>query len=218
MREDNAGPHGGGARDDRLITIMGTNPFRRSTRTQGMVAGGWGEKKVTGVSGSGGRSVSQDLGITSRVFPLARSGSGMVSFRNTTSEAVYELAQHIQTSLVRSTSQRDLLQASVAGGEDVAGDGDLLGGTFPPLSSNDSSTDLLLFWGAAKDICDAVLDALVQERKASPLVDPFEETANLSAGQGLAVLTGLVRDMVAWIEQEDWERRLVKSRPFRVLS
>ncbi|KAI8345816.1 hypothetical protein B0O80DRAFT_263818 [Mortierella sp. GBAus27b] len=199
MREDNSGTHSGGPNDGR-VTVMGTNPFRRSTRIQGMVAGGWGEKKATDVSGSG---AGQNTAITSRVFPLARSGSRMMSFRNVTSETVYGLAQHIQTNLVRSSSPS---------GKDSEGYGDLLGGTFtpPPLPKGNvtESDQLVLFWGTAKDICDVVLDALKQEQKTSSLVDPFEETANLKASQGLSVLTGLVRDMIAWIEQEDWERRL----------
>ncbi|KAF9347504.1 cell cycle checkpoint control protein rad9a [Mortierella sp. NVP85] len=210
MREGNS--HGGGSRDGGKITIMGTNPFRRSPRTQGSVAGGWGEKKVNDMSRSGARSPGPDLATTSRTFPLARTSSRTISFRNGTSEAIYGLAPHIQTSVVRSTLQARLFQESVVGEQATASYGDLLGGALPSLSTKESRIaeigQDLLFWGTAKDICDVVSETLRQDKKSNPLVDPFEETIALTPSQGSSTLTGLVRDMIDWIEQEDWERRL----------
>ena len=216
MREGNS--HGGGSKDGGQITIMGTNPFRRSSRAQGSVAGGWGEKKVNDMSRSGARSPGPDLTTTSRTFPLARTSSRTLSFRNGTSEAIYGLAPHIQTSVVRSSLQAHLFQESVVGEQATAGYGDLLGGTLPSVSTKESRVaeigQDLLFWGAAKDICDVVSETLRQDKKSNPLVDPYEETIALTPSQGSSTLTGLVRDMIDWIEQEDWERRLVKCSFF----
>ncbi|KAF9959558.1 hypothetical protein BGZ72_009393 [Mortierella alpina] len=170
MRDDNLGSFSRSKGEP--TSLVGTNPFKRTTRTQGLAAGSWADK-------SGSR---KDIAST-RMFPLSRLGSGTIQFRNATSSAVYELAQHVQPGLVRIrllSSQTD---------------------------SRSHGAGLLSIWGTVKDICDIVaegvkkdastLDAKSQEGSGMPVVDPIVPT-----------ITGLVRDITEWIEQEDWERRL----------
>ncbi|KAF8925529.1 hypothetical protein EDD21DRAFT_388706 [Dissophora ornata] len=199
MREDGSTTPGR-ANKDGSITFMGVNPFKRTARTQGMAAGGWGEKALDS-SGVGFSDFA-----TSRVFPQSRPGTRVVQFRNTTSASIYELAQHIQTNLVRSKLQGllPLLDNSAESGN-LLDTGEIP--TPPPLPQETVESGSLVFWGTAKDICDIVLEELEREKSGS-LVDHLGETALAHTSQGMTVMTGLVRDMIDWIEQEDWERRL----------
>ncbi|KAF9362141.1 AP-4 complex accessory subunit Tepsin [Mortierella sp. AD094] len=178
------------------ITLMGTNPFKRTTRTQGLVAGGWGEKTADGSGMS-----TQDY-ITSRIFPQYRSGTRSIQFRNTMAEAVYRLAQHIETGLVRSKFQSQLLTR-----DDDARSSDLMDTVASLPTHRDPSSETLLFWGASRDISNVVLEHLANEKSAT-LVDHLGDVKPPSPGQRVSAMTGLVRDMIDWIEQEDWERRI----------
>ncbi|KAG0006588.1 Cell cycle checkpoint control protein rad9b, partial [Entomortierella chlamydospora] len=178
------------------IILMGTNPFKRTTRTQGLVAGGWGEKTVD----SSGMS-TQDY-ITSRVFPQYRSGTRSIQFRNPMAEAVYKLAQYIETGLVRSKFQSQLLTR-----DGDARSSDLMDTTASLPTHRDFSSETLLFWGTSKDISDVVLEHLASEKSAT-LVDHLGDDKPSNPSQRVSAMTGFVRDMIDWIEQEDWERRI----------
>lgn len=169
------------------ITLMGTNPFRRTSRTIGVAAGGWSEKTP---------DASRRDESVSRMFPLYRSGAGLLRFRNTTSESVYHLAQHLPTNVVRSKLSKEdpatksgstasLWDAPTA--TTVIGDGDRR----------------FMIWGNANDLCQIVLDGIENEKLER---DPSEKGPSTPP---VTVMTGLLRDMTDWIEHEDWERRLV---------
>ncbi|ORZ16045.1 hypothetical protein BCR41DRAFT_353437, partial [Lobosporangium transversale] len=193
------------------VALIGTNPFKRTVRVQGMAAGGWNEISSS-KDGSGIRASLLDM-TASHVFPVARSGTGSVQFRNETAGLVYERAQHVQTELVRSKLQQSLLSDLLT--EDKSNKSstqDLIDTTFSvPNSTPAQQTEIdisFVFWGIAKDICDVVVAALEQE-KSSSLVDQSEDLNALNAtNQGTPVMTGLLRDMIDWIEHENWERRL----------
>jgi hypothetical protein len=125
------------------------------------------------MSRSGARSPGPDLATTGRTFPLARTSSRTIAFRNGTSEAIYGLAPHIQTSVVRLTLQAHLFQEPVVGEQATAGYGDLLSGTLLSLSTEESRIaeigQDLLFWGTAKDVCDVVSQTLRQDKKVQSL-------------------------------------------------
>ncbi|KAG0329870.1 AP-4 complex accessory subunit Tepsin [Dissophora globulifera] len=195
MRDND--PNSAAMTKDGAIILMGTNPFKRTTRIQGMAAGGWGEKTA---SHSGGNT--QDM-ATSRVFPQSRVGTRTVQFRNSASASVYGLAQYIQTTVVRSKLQQSMLWVD---GSD--GHGDLLGTPVSQTMPRDNAMQALFsIWGTAKEICDVIIEELRRE-KAGSLLDHLGETEPSSnAGSGVSVMTGLVRDLNGWIEQEDWERR-----------
>ncbi|KAF9897237.1 hypothetical protein BX616_005942, partial [Lobosporangium transversale] len=195
------------------VALIGTNPFKRTVRVQGMAAGGWNEISSS-KDGSGIRASLLDM-TASHVFPVARSGTGSVQFRNETAGLVYERAQHVQTELVRSKLQQSLLSDLLT--EDKSNKSstqDLIDTTFSvPNSTPAQQTEIdisFVFWGIAKDICDVVVAALEQE-KSSSLVDQSEDLNALNAtNQGTPVMTGLLRDMIDWIEHENWERRLIE--------
>ncbi|CAO3565709.1 unnamed protein product [Mortierella alpina] len=172
MRDDASGTYGRFKGEP--ISLVGTNPFKRTTRTQGLAAGGWADK-------SGSR---RDAAYT-RMFPLSRQGTGTIQFRNATSSAVYELAQQVQPGVVRTR-----LQSSDS---DVRSRG----------------VGLLSVWGTAKDICDIVAEGVMKD---SSMADVKSQEGGAMMMQGLdqtvPTMTGLVRDITDWIEQEDWERRL----------
>ncbi|KAG0046503.1 AP-4 complex accessory subunit Tepsin [Gryganskiella cystojenkinii] len=181
------------------ITIMGTNPFRRTTRTIGMAAGGWSDKKTD--------NVSRPDEAVSRMFPLYRSGTGTIRFRNSTSESVYHLAQNLQTNVVRSKLDRDSSSTR-------PGSGSTASLWDPPMASSGESKDRHPFaiWGTSKDLCQIILDGLEQEK--STVIDQGSTSAEKkpsSATPSVSVMTGLLRDLTEWIEYEDWERRLVRT-------
>ncbi|KAF9113958.1 hypothetical protein BGX27_000421 [Mortierella sp. AM989] len=177
-----------GRSKDGPITLMGTNPFKRTTRIQGVTAGGWGEKTVD-ISGA----TSQDY-TTNRVFPCYLLGSRSTQFRNTLSEAVYRLAQHIQTDLVRSKFQCQQLSTGAHNLMD----------TTSSSVQQDLGSESLTFWGTAKEISDVVIKHLANEKLT---VDHLGDIT--SSSPKVSAMTGLVRDLIDWIEQEDWERRIV---------
>ncbi|KAG0019813.1 AP-4 complex accessory subunit Tepsin [Podila clonocystis] len=177
--------HGGGDAGSRLnfASEVGTNPFKRTTRTQGMAAGGW--------SGGGprdGGGVPQDI-ATNRVFPVHRPGtnSGAVQPRNETSAAVYALAENANESylrLVKSGTPR--LRVFI--------------GTHSATSWDGSGAEKEVYGmvGAVIGrIRDVVLEGIKQER----------QSVGSSVHQSV-VITELLRDLNDWIESENWERRL----------
>ncbi|KAF9292261.1 hypothetical protein BGZ68_009100 [Mortierella alpina] len=109
--------------------------------------------------------------------------TGTIQFRNATSSAVYELAQHVQPGLVRTK----LLSSE------------------PDIRSRGAG--LLSVWGTAKDICDIVAEGV---RNDASTADMAAQEGGVMQGvdQIVPTITGLVRDITDWIEQEDWERRL----------
>ncbi|KAI1318704.1 cell cycle checkpoint control protein rad9a [Mortierella claussenii] len=200
MKDDTLGDLYGSSSNSRTkggtITMMGTNPFKRTSRTQGMAAGGWQTKSLEDLS-------------TTRVFPR------MIQFRNDTSSRVYELAQHIQTHPMRSKLNRALDSVqSQATTLLLTESRDLMESMFinsAPDSTLQSVQDelgeeSLIFWGISKEVCDIVLMGLRQE--SSSTLYHAGHTTSSSTEQAVPVMTGLIRDMNDWIEQEDWERRL----------
>lgn len=171
MREDNVGAYSRSKGEP--VSLVGTNPFKRTTRSQGTAAGGWADK-------NGSR---RDIAST-RMFPLSRLGTGTIQFRNATSSAVYELAQHVQPGLVRTK----LLSSE------------------PDIRSRGAG--LLSVWGTAKDICDIVAEGVRNDASAADMAAQ-EGGVMQGVDQIVPTITGLVRDITDWIEQEDWERRLV---------
>jgi len=182
---------------DGSMTLMGTNPFRRTSRTVGVAAGGWSEKTP---------DASRRDESVSRMYPLYRSGVGLVRFRNATSESVYHLAQHLPTNVVRSKLNK----------EDTA----TKSGSIASLWDAPTATAVVsdgdrhfMNWGNANDLCQIVLDGLKSEKSAVEEY-PSERTSGVPP---VTVMTGLLRDMTEWIEHEDWERRLVGFYFFLIL-
>ncbi|KAG0351266.1 AP-4 complex accessory subunit Tepsin [Podila minutissima] len=178
--------HGGDAGSRLNFTSeVGTNPFKRTTRTQGMAAGGWSG----GGARDGGGILPQDM-VTNRAFPVHRPGtnSGGVQPRNETSAAVYTLAENANESylrLVKSGPPR--LRAFI--------------GTHSARSQGGSGAEKEVYGmvGAAiGQIRDVVLEGIKQERQSS---------TGSSVHQSV-VITELLRDLNDWIESENWERRL----------
>ncbi|GJJ72174.1 hypothetical protein EMPS_04531 [Entomortierella parvispora] len=167
------------------ITLMGTNPFRRTSRTVGVTAGGWSEKTP---------DASRRDESVSRMFPLYRSGVGLVRFRNATSESVYHLAQHLQTNVVRSKLAKEDPTTKTGS---VASLWDAPNAT---ATVNDGDQTFVI-WGNANDLCQTVLEGLENEKSAI-------EGDSTPSTPAVTVMTGLLRDMTDWIEHEDWERRL----------
>ncbi|KAF9103388.1 AP-4 complex accessory subunit Tepsin [Mortierella sp. GBA35] len=73
-------------------------------------------------------------------------------------------------------------------------------------------------WGVAGEVCDVVVEGMRQETLIS-LEEPHQphqdKDGDMDKAKGSAstqptvpVITGVLRDMVEWIEQETWERRL----------
>ncbi|KAF9189025.1 AP-4 complex accessory subunit Tepsin [Haplosporangium sp. Z 11] len=185
MRGDTSGTYSN--TKDRAISLMGTNPFKRTTRAQGKTAGGWTDNDMSDQ-------------VTNRVYPLSRLGPGTLQFRNSTSTAVYALAQGVQTDLVRTKLPRPA--------KDTAGSEDLLEIANRPVVQESNDVGLISIWGTAKEICDVVLQGVKNEAPVTDTLDQGDDKLT-SAGRSVSVLTGLLRDMMDWIEQEDWERRLI---------
>ncbi|KAF9981465.1 hypothetical protein BGZ75_007272 [Mortierella antarctica] len=131
MREDNFGAYNRSKGEP--ISLVGTNPFKRTTRTQGLAAGGWADKNG-----------SRREATCTRVFPLSRRSRG---------------------------------------------------------------TGLLSVWGTARDICDIVAEGVKKDASTAD-VKSQEGSVMQGVDQTVPTITGLVRDITDWIEQEDWERRL----------
>ncbi|KAF9118018.1 hypothetical protein BGW39_001568 [Mortierella sp. 14UC] len=181
----NSKDNGGG------IVMMGTNPFRRTQRVQGVAGGKWDDGATMAIAAGTGVGVGHELYATNRIFSVPRVDH--TQFRNTTSAMVYSLAQHVQTNNIR--TQQQLPASSIAGGD------------------NDH---LLAVWGVAGEVCAVVVEGIRQETLIS-VEEPQGFNANDEEGAESAsaqtavvvpVITGILRDMVDWIEQEAWERRL----------
>ncbi|KAF9288873.1 AP-4 complex accessory subunit Tepsin [Linnemannia elongata] len=183
------GQHSGNSRntkDNSGIVMMGTNPFKRTHRVQGLAGGRWADSTPGGV----GVGTEQDVYATNRTFSIPRVDH--MQFRNTTSAMVYSLAQHIQTNYVRTQQQEKTL-----------------------LTVRDDSDNRLAVWGVAGEVCAVVVEGIRQEALIS-VEEPQlfnnegESTDDASVQQppAVPVMTGILRDMVDWIEQESWERRL----------
>jgi hypothetical protein len=175
------------------IVMMGTNPFRRTQRLQGVAGGKWTDGVVIATAGTG-VGVRKEVYATNRTFSVPREDH--TQFRNTTSAMVYSLAQHVQTNYIR-TQQ---LQQS------------------PPLTVGNASDHLLAVWGVAGEVCAVVIEGIRQETlifvEDPQLFDTKGEEGTDSAPAQSAVIpimTGILRDMMDWIEQEPWERRLVSQ-------
>ncbi|KAF9910010.1 hypothetical protein EC991_007629 [Linnemannia zychae] len=101
------------------------------------------------------------------------------------------LAQHIQTNYIRTQQQ---LPASLTAGENISH---------------------LAVWGVAGEVCAVVVegirqDTLISVEEPQVLGTDGEEGTDLASTQpAIPVMTGILRDMVDWIEQETWERRLL---------
>jgi hypothetical protein len=180
------------------ITLMGTNPFRRTTRTMGVAAGGWSEKAPDASS-------RRDEAV-SRMFPLYRTGVGSIRFRNSTSESVYSLAQQLQTNVVRSKLSSGKETTKNIGSASTTSLWDA-----PTASSGEevNAGQPFMIWGKASDLCKIVLDGLEQEK----LTEVVVEQGSNEKTPSVSVMTGLLRDLIEWIEHEDWERRLVRYSP-----
>ncbi|KAG0290359.1 AP-4 complex accessory subunit Tepsin [Linnemannia gamsii] len=170
------------SKDNVGIVMMGTNPFKRTQRVQGLAGGRW----VNSATGAIGTGTVQDVYATSRTFLVPRVDHPQ--FRNTTSAMVYSLAQHIQTNYIR---------------------------TQQPLAARDETNYRLAVWGVAGEVCEVVLEGIRQETLISveepQLLNSENESFGAALGQSppvVPVITGILRDMVDWIEQETWERRL----------
>lgn len=135
---------GGGEAGSRLniASEVGTNPFKRTSRIQGMAAGGW-----SGGTRDGGGLLPQDL-ATNRVFPEYRPGtsSGGVQPRNETSAAVYALAENARETYLR------LVQSGTPRRRVVTDEEEEVYG---------------MVYGVIGKIRDVVLEAIKQERHTS---------------------------------------------------
>ncbi|KAF9929741.1 hypothetical protein FBU30_001258 [Linnemannia zychae] len=163
------------------IVMMGTNPFRRTQRTQGLAGGKWAE--------SARSAMDQEVYARNRTFSIPHVDH--TQFRNTTSAMVYSLAQHIQTNLVRTQNLSSTLPI-----KDEEGQG-------------------LVLWGVAAEVCAVVIEGIRQETLISVEEPQLQEsTENESAEPAITqanvpIITGVLRDMTEWIEQENWERRIL---------
>ncbi|KAF9548844.1 hypothetical protein EC957_005517 [Mortierella hygrophila] len=183
------GQHNGNPRntkDSGGIVMMGTNPFKRTHRVQGLAGGRWADS----TPGGAGVGTEQDVYATNRTFSIPRVDH--TQFRNTTSAMVYGLAQHIQTNYVRTQLQQETL-----------------------LAVRDDNDHRLAIWGVAGEVCAVVVEGIRQEsliavEQPQLFNNENESTDDASVQQPPAVptMTGILRDMVDWIEQETWERRL----------
>lgn len=178
------------SKDNAGIVMMGTNPFKRTQRVQGLAGGRW----ANSTTGATGTCTGQDVYATNRTFLVPRVDH--LQFRNTTSAMVYSLAQHIQTNYIR-TQQRQQT----------------------PLARGDETNYRLAVWGVAGEVCEVVLEGIRQETLISveepQILNTENESSDAASGQSppvVPVITGILRDMVDWIEQETWERRLVSQR------
>ncbi|KAK3843413.1 MAG: hypothetical protein J3R72DRAFT_440787 [Linnemannia gamsii] len=168
------------------IVMMGTNPFRRTQRAQGVAGGKWAHGATVGTG------IGQEAYATNRTFSVPRVDH--TQFRNTTSAMVYSLAQHVQTGYIRTQQQ-----------------------VSSSLSTAKNSGHRLAVWGVAGEVCAVVIEGVRQETLISveePQFDNIGGSSKEGAGSVSAhptivpVITGILRDMVDWIEQETWERRL----------
>ncbi|KAF8938429.1 hypothetical protein BGZ47_008583 [Haplosporangium gracile] len=173
-------------KDNGGIVMMGTNPFKRTHRVQGLAGGRWSD--IT--PGGTGVGTGQDVYATNRTFPVPRVDH--TQFRNTTSAMVYSLAQHIQTNYVRTQCQQET-----------------------SLTAGDDSDYRLAVWGVAGEVCAVVVEGIRQETLISvEEPQPFNtegdntDTMPVQSPTAVPVITGILRDMVDWLEQETWERRL----------
>ncbi|KAG0219843.1 AP-4 complex accessory subunit Tepsin [Mortierella sp. NVP41] len=168
------------------IVMMGTNPFKRTHRVQGFAAGRWSDTTTTTTAAAAG--TGKEVCLTNRSFAVPRVDH--THFRNTTSAMVYSLAQHIQTNYIRTQQQ--------------------------PLPEEEGHRPAV--WGVAGEVCDVVVEGMRQETLIS-LQEPHQphqdKDEDMDKAKGSAstqptvpVITGVLRDMVEWIEQETWERRL----------
>ncbi|KAF9318389.1 AP-4 complex accessory subunit Tepsin [Podila horticola] len=178
--------HGDGDPGSRLnfASEVGTNPFKRTTRTQGMAAGGW-----SGGGARGGEVLPQDM-ATNRVFPVYRAAtiSGGVQPRNETSAAVYTLAENAKESYLRLVKSGTPRLRTFIGAHSATNQG-----------GSGAEKEVYGMVGAViGQIRDVVLEAIKQERQGS---------LGSSVHQSV-VVTELLRDMNDWIESENWERRL----------
>lgn len=183
--------HGGGAAGSRLnfASEVGTNPFKRTSRIQGIAAGGW-----SGGARDGGGVLPQDL-ATNRVFPEYRPGtsSGGVQPRNETSAAVYALAENAKESYLRLAQSETPRRRFVTGMNSM----DSRHG-----HSIEEKEVYGMVYGAIGQIRDVVLEAIKQEHHASMGSSVSQST----------VVSELLRDLNDWIGSENWERRLVRKR------
>jgi hypothetical protein len=177
------------SKDNVGIVMMGTNPFKRTQRVQGFVGGRW----TNGMTGAMGTEAGQVVYATNRTFLVPRVDHPQ--FRNTTSAMVYSLAQHIQTNYIRTQQGQQTL-----------------------LAAGDEINDRLAVWGTAGEVCAVVIEGIRQETLISveepQLLNADSEGADTVSGQSppvVPVITGILRDMVDWIEQETWERRVVRQ-------
>ncbi|KFH65238.1 hypothetical protein MVEG_08719 [Podila verticillata NRRL 6337] len=179
--------HGGGESGSRLnlASEVGTNPFKRTSRIQGMAAGGW-----SGGTRDSGGILPQDL-ATNRVFPEYRPGtsSGGVQPRNETSATVYALAENAKESYLRLAQSETPRRSFVIGMNSV----DSRHG-----HSAKEEEVYGMVCGAVGQIRDIVLEAIKQEHHASMSSSVSQST----------VVTELLRDLNDWIGSENWERRL----------
>ncbi|KAF9423188.1 hypothetical protein BGZ76_003675 [Entomortierella beljakovae] len=184
-------PDAHGRSKEGTITMMGTNPFKRTTRVQGVASGGWGDRTAD-ISGTGAKDY-----LVNRNFPQTCSGVRSIQFRNKLSESIYGLAQHIQTEIVRSKFQSQVFSNCGTQSED------LIDSSLPTFNPDDYGGGSVVLWGTANDISNIVIEYLDNE-KAAQLAD----ITATDTTQKVSAMTGLIRDMVDWIEQEDWERRI----------
>ncbi|KAF9586167.1 GTPase-activating protein S23 [Lunasporangiospora selenospora] len=185
------------------MTNVGTNPFRRTARAQGVAAGGWAGR---------GDVLPEDADpfITSRVFPLQQArASGAQPYRSTASETVYALAQYIQTDLVRSKFCKSSLDAkTTSGSASLMVDGVSTNSDLGQEETDDFRTSFPI-WGTAQDICDVVLYGISSDKSSGKGNSTTEIGPESSA---TPVITGLLRDLNEWIDNENWERRLLSQR------
>ncbi|KAG0084795.1 AP-4 complex accessory subunit Tepsin [Podila epicladia] len=178
--------HGGDAGSRlNIASEVGTNPFKRTTRTQGLAAGGWSG----GGARDGGGILPHDM-VTNRAFPVNRPGtnSGGVQPRNETSAAVYTLAENAKESYLRLLNSgpprfRAFIENHSATSQDGSGAEKEVSG---------------MVGGVIGQIRDVVQEGIKQERQSN---------TGSSKHQNM-VIAELLRDLNEWIESENWERRL----------
>ncbi|KAG0234483.1 hypothetical protein BGW42_006564 [Actinomortierella wolfii] len=181
------------------VSIMGTNPFRRFPRMPGQILGGWAEP---------GEDISHTQKWNRTFRPHA-----ITEARHPVSQQVYQLAQSLQMGFIRTS-----LLAGMRSSNDLDADDGNDGATLSKATNekdleeeNDDLESDFVLWGTAKSICDVVIKGIADYRQGD---GEASKTTAPSSSTGLRtlqvpVITGLLRDMTDWIEQEDWDRRLM---------
>ncbi|KAF9427978.1 AP-4 complex accessory subunit Tepsin [Podila epigama] len=196
--------HGHRGKADMLASRVkvGTNPFMRTNRIQGMAAGGWADTSITSNNGGIGDysrnrvMLQQDL-RSNRAFPIQQSPTQNYPGRSKLSAAIYPLATATRGNYIRHLRQQDFANKASKVPVGAGSHGSLQGSLVSGIYTN-------LRWSNMQAICDIFSKSIQQEEENATLGSVSGDKEQ--HGQAVAEL---LRDLNDWIESEDWERRLV---------